>query len=461
MKKKIFTLFALGFLLSMVCGVVNAQPVSYPVLDVKPAWKNVDAWGPTIGDVTKKMFGYYVDEVWNATTPDEFDVAASKRLVQECEYEMVINLPYRMVIDQAGPPEGYLKYVKDRKVTVKYPTNITLADGYTKEFFIIPGQVEYKFKFTIKKVDSSTKAGKFDIEVTHTRGGPAVSADATNGFVGWQGIPNPDPDILEPRGVSARAKEYNSFATLPSYRVEYENPQTWTDGKLDNHIKGGTIDMLISIDEGYTWVDRYYEFTVEEIRDAMPPFWVKIPNSCGIFPLMYIDDLPYEGQGVPRAVILPVVNGINITYPVGQLHYARSGSDFVFYFTTEIDAPFTVSTDRKGSRSDASGGLLVEKQANGSWKVTIKNVQEAVNVSIEYKVEINVGNEAIAGSAVWAEGGQVFINSSIAGSANIFNATGALVKTVAFGAGETAGAALPAGIYVAVINGKTYKFVVK
>ena len=441
MKKKIFTLFALGFLLSMVCGVVSAQK---PVMVIEPTGDLIDSWGPTIGKVTEKIIGYYDDPIWNDMTAEELDVAAANRMVEGCSYKLTVNLPGRMVTSSATNPAGFLEYVKDSKVTIVYPSNVKLAAGYAKDFIIVPGKTDYSFTFTIAEFTSNS-VGTFDLKVE----GAGIYAGSTFDAAGlvWYDDGGITP-LWAPKSIP-----YTRVATRPTFKVEYERPQTWFYGMLDNHIKGGTPDMLISIDEGYTWVDRYYEFTTEDIRDAMPPFWVKIPGSCGIFPLMYIDDLPYEVPGIVRAIVLPKVDGIEITYPLGQLHYVRSGSDFVFYVNPK-GARFTVLTGRS---SDNAGGVLYERQADGTWKITIKAVSSAINVEIVY----GVGNETVAGSAVWAEGGQVFINSAVAGSANIFNATGALVRTVTFGAGETAGAALPAGIYVAVINGKAVKFVVK
>ena len=468
MKKKIFTLLALGFLLSMVCETVNAQDYAAEI----QRRTNLNAsWGPYIGTIDSvrvdkvrqiMLYGAYTvtsgpdlgkvyrDEIYNGFTAQEYDnlFTEQRRMVEGCELHLIIRLPKDM------PALRHM--IKGYTVNIEYPSNIKVNSNAPKSIAISnTTKWEYgatnddRIRFFVEKVDTEGWAAPtWWVEVET---GPGVytkfyAEDFLSGTaigVGWSST------IVSPRSAN--------FLANPTYKIEYEKPYYTMDsvhyeGKLELNLRGGTPDMLISYDDGFTWVDRYHEFTKEEIAVASSVILAKIPGSCAPFP-MYVRDLPYDGPGIPRAVILPRVDGITITEPLGQSHFVRSGGDFVFHVNSR-GAVFTVRT---GRTSDTAGGVIYEYQANGTWKITIKNITSAINVEILY----GVGNETIAGSSVWADAGQVYINAAVAGSANIINATGALVRTVTFGAGETVGVALPAGIYVAVINGKAYKFVVK
>jgi len=56
--------------------------------------------------------------------------------------------------------------------------------------------------------------------------------------------------------------------------------------------------------------------------------------------------------------------------------------------------------------------------------------------------------------------GSLYIYAARDGEARIYNLTGQLVKAIPYAAGETVRTALPTGVYVVVVNGRTYKIVV-
>ncbi|MDR2470058.1 MAG: T9SS type A sorting domain-containing protein, partial [Tannerella sp.] len=64
---------------------------------------------------------------------------------------------------------------------------------------------------------------------------------------------------------------------------------------------------------------------------------------------------------------------------------------------------------------------------------------------------------------VWAHGGTLYIAASTSGTAYVYNVSGQLVKTLHATSlhGETVSIPLPRGVYVVVVEGKTYKVIIQ
>jgi hypothetical protein len=154
-----------------------------------------------------------------------------------------------------------------------------------------------------------------------------------------------------------------------------------------------------------------------------------------------------------RQVTLPATSGIT-TEPGAGTYYVPSGEDFVF---TVI--PSASQSSLEPDITDSRTPSIVEytKNDDGTWTVRVKYVQN--NIALTLKM--SVGNEAIDGNAVWSSGRQLYITSVTGGEARIYGITGALAKAVAVAVGETQSVSLPAGVYVVVLGGKTYKAIVK
>jgi hypothetical protein len=61
---------------------------------------------------------------------------------------------------------------------------------------------------------------------------------------------------------------------------------------------------------------------------------------------------------------------------------------------------------------------------------------------------------------VWSSGGQLHIEAATNGTAQVYTVVGQLVRTVALTAGQTTVTSLPHGVYIVVLDGKTWKIIV-
>ena len=168
-----------------------------------------------------------------------------------------------------------------------------------------------------------------------------------------------------------------------------------------------------------------------------------------------ISEEPGPG-GFNRPITIPNISDATTNYGPG-VHQTPSGEDFIFIITPSGNNRNLNPVVKTGRDNDTEGGVKYEQLADGSWKITIVRVQSSINLSIDF----SVNNESIDNNKVWANGSQLYITSSTSGKASIYNAAGALVKTITFAAGETTSTNLPTGFYVATVNGESYKISVK
>ncbi|MDR3194734.1 MAG: DUF5123 domain-containing protein, partial [Tannerella sp.] len=164
--------------------------------------------------------------------------------------------------------------------------------------------------------------------------------------------------------------------------------------------------------------------------------------------------------GHKREVVLPRVDGLTTDPPAG-VHYVESGKDFVFKIIPVSMAPGfepRVTTDRTTLPEDGEDVEMIRNE-DGTYTVRILRVQEPVTVSIQL-VASNEPPLNSTGRQVWSNGARLYICSSQAGSAKIFTLVGQFVKTVDCVAGETGSVALPSGMYMVLLEGKTYKVVI-
>ena len=145
----------------------------------------------------------------------------------------------------------------------------------------------------------------------------------------------------------------------------------------------------------------------------------------------------------------------------------NSGGNLTFTLTPVKPLPegqeLKVSTNRH-IIADDEGGLFVTPNPDGTYTVFIPQIQEAVEVTISTVATLvgPTGSEVVSDAArVWSSGGQLTIAAgSDSGQASIYAVSGALVKTVAYAAGETVRTTLPTGIYVAVAGNRVFKVVI-
>mgnify|MGYP000984879834 CR=1 FL=1 len=149
-----------------------------------------------------------------------------------------------------------------------------------------------------------------------------------------------------------------------------------------------------------------------------------------------------------------------VLIPAQQFYDVPSGNDFVFTIRPAAGKVPKVTTSRNNKTPDNLGvEIKPSTKEPGGYDVRIRKVREELTVTVTYEGNSNV--EAAA-TRVWGENGQLYIMSSAAGRANVYNVLGKLNRSVTLSAGETKSVSVPAGIYVVSMNnGKAYKVAVR
>ncbi|MDR1406623.1 MAG: hypothetical protein LBJ23_01080 [Tannerella sp.] len=263
---------------------------------------------------------------------------------------------------------------------------------------------------------------------------------------------------------------YQRFAiyNYPELSLDYVAPGAIDyTGQATIKVSGGSKLLIRSLDEGYTWTPVYdnagniIPLTETEISNLTSPLYrpesilYREPNSGTTSAYRLGNgDIP-QLPTIPRAVTIPSVAGMTLSPGTGVVR-VQSGQDLVLTIkVSDITKEPKVTTGR--TRPDGED-VTQKYKGDGVYEVTIVNVNSSFNLSI---VLVPAATADVEGSSVWSAGGQVYVTAAAAASAEIYGATGALVKTVALGAGETTGVSLPAGFYIVSLNGKAYKVILK
>ena len=437
MKKKIFTLLTLGFMLSNLCLTVNAQSAGID----NTKYSHVDYWpkGTVYADVSA------------------YDVAAQDSLYTGCEYTLTVTIPHTMADAVPTNRPSYMYFTYPLGFTSTLPDSIQL----------IPGEEIYRIPFVITSVHyDDFRTTRY----TSTLGG--FAAYILNGYAVNT---NNDLAVLNCL-VRVNAGTSLLAVKLPSYSFSI----TSTDPSVLTVKAQVGYNTLYSLDGGKNWVAFYsgsgstsrksqwnadttvYTFSSYEVENMTQYILLKEPNSCHLTNKNIFDvDYPHTPSPTTRPVVIDNDDPNIVTSPgSGQLHYVVSQRNFDFFLTlTGANTGLTPSLTTSPDKHPDGSAVLHERVQTGpnSWYFSVKQIRSPLNVFIS----LAVGNEAIAGTSVWADAGQVFFTSVAAGNASIYSATGALVKNVTLGSGETVAVGLPAGFYVAVINGQAIKFIIK
>jgi hypothetical protein len=160
--------------------------------------------------------------------------------------------------------------------------------------------------------------------------------------------------------------------------------------------------------------------------------------------------------------------GFTYDRPAGT-YFVDSRGDFVFIIiTTTIDDangalkaaghPLDNLKVTTGTARDTNGGVILERIATDSMRVTIKMVNE--NITITVTSGTPDGIKTVDGAKVWSYGGELHLYSPAAGEAWIYSLTGQLVKKLTYTAGETVTQPLARGVYIVKTEKKTWKVIV-
>ena len=235
-----------------------------------------------------------------------------------------------------------------------------------------------------------------------------------------------------------------------------------------------------SLDNGNTWIGTYwtkgFKLNKQQIAELPSEFslMVRLPggikysvlNAVGIItppdPTGPNRPTPENPAIKPEYTRQITVNNSTDAelIPAQQFYDVPSGKDFDFMIRPAAGKVPKVTTSRNDKTPD-NLGVKIEpsKKEAGAYDVKIRKVREELTVTITYEGNSNV--EA-AGTRVWGENGQLYIMSSAAGRANVYNVLGKLNRSVTLSAGETKSVSVPAGIYVVSMNnGKAYKVAVR
>ncbi|MDR1780672.1 MAG: hypothetical protein LBR50_08085 [Tannerella sp.] len=414
MKKKIFTLFCLSLVLSSFALSAFAQGINVNDYDSKGNWPldGPYATPPAQGSFTGHGYVYVGPNTDGNVAEYTFDVTEATASAKGTELWLVLYIT-----------DG--STVLSQIDSVKYEAS---GDATTK--------VKYKFANV-----SSSYDGKWL---------GAAYYDAS----GTQKFSNPDIVLL-----------YNT----PIVSFSYQPATPLDPGKGVISVKNlADTSLLYSLTDGLSWFPAFeddgtaHALTAGEISVLGNTILFKQPGAMS-WVTIYIKgqegDSPYPDITIARAVTLHGSTGVaTVTSPNGvslldKQFYVESSKPFTFNVQLSDPKLQPVVSVTAGSETfDATTKSL----GDGLWEVTVLGVNKASNISIT----TTAGIDAVATASVYSVAGTVYVSAASAGAANIYGATGALVKTVAVGAGETA-VSLPAGLYIVTLDGKAYKVIVK
>ncbi|MDR2120206.1 MAG: T9SS type A sorting domain-containing protein [Tannerella sp.] len=247
--------------------------------------------------------------------------------------------------------------------------------------------------------------------------------------------------------------------------MKYEAPTPDYDGSAELSIVGGSSQLQYLLGngkweyvytaglQGETWnpnADSIVPFTATQISNFPDVIYFKEPNTSTYREIRIRGEEYPVVPITPRLVTIPTVSGATLL-PSGKV-YVESGKD--------LELTITVDDVKKEPKLTADQGWEVEREYLGGnvYKYTIKRVTKATNIHVEL---VPAGISDVEGSSVWSAGGQIYVTAATAASAQIYGATGAVIKQVSLGAGETTSVSLPAGFYIVTLNGNAYKVILK
>jgi uncharacterized repeat protein (TIGR02543 family) len=224
-----------------------------------------------------------------------------------------------------------------------------------------------------------------------------------------------------------------------SFRPEYDYP--YTDAATTVTVNGERI---------YPDVNGIY--TVKNIREATV---IDILPGIGIAPPI-----------VQRRVDIVGAEGVTVAVYAGDAlipgpgrFYVNGHDDFVFIAGYNGNPPLKVMA--KGFYSGKNIELIGHDLGDGTYRYVLIQVAEPWTITFGPDPASEVmDNEAVSKANVYAYGNTLYITSAVGGEARIYNVTGVLVKIQPYIAGETAKTTLAKGIYIVVMEGKSWKVVI-
>jgi hypothetical protein len=249
--------------------------------------------------------------------------------------------------------------------------------------------------------------------------------------------------------------------------IKYYKPTATYAGVLDIQTTNGSPYIQRSLDGGLTW-----EFARDTVTGEMKPFTksqianlaseedayiiYREPNTCCENDTLFIGK-GTPGMNITRTVTMPAISGATVDKIPGD-YTVNSTDNFTFTITPTGDnanLQLVVTTSRTSIPD--SEGVIVVKNADGSYTVTIRQVQETIEIYVDFVTS----NLAIGNNKIWANGSMLYMQTDQVKQAQIYTIAGALVQTVNLTSAETATISLPKGFYIVAVDDSTYKVIIK
>jgi hypothetical protein len=157
---------------------------------------------------------------------------------------------------------------------------------------------------------------------------------------------------------------------------------------------------------------------------------------------------------IKRKITLPAAEtGYSYDIPPGKYHVA-SRSNFVF--TVIADKGYSLDKLKVTTAPDFKVSL--DSLSTDSTRVTVYDINNEIVITVSGVVSATAtGNETLPSVKVWSYNSRLYITSSTAGKAYVYNIAGVLVKILSCTAGETLSEPLEKGLYIVKTEKGTYK----
>jgi hypothetical protein len=210
-------------------------------------------------------------------------------------------------------------------------------------------------------------------------------------------------------------------------------------------VKGGSPDLMRSLNGGYQWYNAWTPATGVELQNVEEAIILREPDGCE--ELMILLELGIN-PNVQREIVLPSTPHVTTTPGAGK-HYVSSGADFAFTVTpTGPVADLWPHVTGNRQHVPDSVGTIVIDNGNGTFDVLIRALRENVSIDIRMGERPASGNGYVETAAVWTFAGQLYIASPATGEARVYASTGALMKNIPVTAGHTVRTPLPQGFFI-------------
>jgi hypothetical protein len=258
---------------------------------------------------------------------------------------------------------------------------------------------------------------------------------------------------FDPHSGDSIEVEENILKPTGNFRAEY---LTVFDVKTSTNFTFGSSDAI------YTYSDPVME-VFKDLNIISIRYEIWLTDEIGYTGQEYYDPPTMEKPENPRAITFDIEDGIKTALPmswIGNTFYVSSYKNFTFTVTSDEDV--IVTTNRNGEYDN--DGVAKKSLGSNKYEITIKQIQKDINVKVVKESSTlsqagdgTTGTEGPADNAVWAAGGNLYVNAATPGLLSIYTIDGKLVKT-AFATGSYS-IPMSKGTYFVTFNGTTYKVI--